>query len=155
MVKAYTIVLVQTPVGYLLINRAKPPYQGLWNGLGGKVEPNETPSAGAIREVAEECGLVLPAVTACGLVHWLVDDRLQGELYLFSGVSTSMPSLPQATREGVLAAFDRQWLTASQNQGLVPDLAAMLPLFWAGQAGEYLSHFAGERFLGLEQVAND
>jgi 8-oxo-dGTP diphosphatase len=138
-----------------LINRRKPPYQGLWNGLGGKVEAGETPAAGARREVAEECGLQLSTVTACGLVHWYVDDVLTGELYLFSGVSPDTPTFPQATREGILAVFTQQWLTAAENQGLVPDLNAMLPLFWAGQPGEYTSHFAGEQFLGLQAVPHD
>ncbi|WP_369406643.1 NUDIX domain-containing protein [Lacticaseibacillus nasuensis] len=33
---------VPNAAGILLINRAKPPYRGRWNGLGGKVEPGES-----------------------------------------------------------------------------------------------------------------
>ena len=32
-------------------------HQGKWNGLGGKLEPGETPEQCVIREVAEESGL--------------------------------------------------------------------------------------------------
>ncbi len=152
MVKAYTVVLVHTPAGYLVINRLKPPYIGLWNGLGGKVEPEETPAAGAMREVREESGVRLDQVQACGLVHWYVDGQLRGDLYLFSGEGVLRAPLPQATREGLLAAMSADWLTNPHNLGLVPDLAAMLPLFMAAKPGEYASHFAGEQFIDLVSV---
>ena len=154
MAKAYTVVLVHTPAGYLLINRRKPPYVGLWNGLGGKVELGETPAVGALREVYEESGLLLADVQACGLVHWVVDGQLRGDLHLFSGTSNEVRAWPQATREGILAAMSREWLEDPHNLGLVPDLKPMLPLFAAGRPGEYVSHFAGEQFIDLVK-AND
>lgn len=45
----------------LMIHRVKKEndmHQGKWNGLGGKLEPGETPEACAIREIHEESGLV-------------------------------------------------------------------------------------------------
>lgn len=152
MAKAYTVVLVATPAGYLVINRRKPPYIGLWNGLGGKIEPGETPVAGAIREVQEESGVRLAEVQDCGLVHWYVDGKLRGDLYLFSGTAATEGDWPQATREGILAAMPDAWLTDPANLGLVPDLAAMLPLFNAKKSGEYASHFTGEQFIDLVTV---
>lgn len=153
MAKAYTVVLVHTPAGYLVINRRKPPYVGLWNALGGKVEAGESPAAGAIREVREESGLQLRAVQACGLVHWFVDGQLRGDLYLFTGESAEALGAPQMTREGVIAEWPQAWLEDPANMGLVPDMQAMLPLFSAGEAGVYASHFAGDEF--LELVADD
>ena len=41
----------------LLIQRALPPYAGLWTLPGGRLEPGEDAEAGAIREVREELGL--------------------------------------------------------------------------------------------------
>ena len=32
-------------------------HEGKWNGLGGKIEPGESPTECAIREIREECGL--------------------------------------------------------------------------------------------------
>lgn len=148
MAKQYTLVLVQTPNGCVLINRAKPPYIGLWNALGGKIEANETPQAGAIREVQEESGLNLKQIHACGLVHWYVDDQLRGDLHLFAA-TTDAQVAPKMTREGVLAAWPRRWVEDVDNLGLVPDLPAMLPLFKAGVFREYVSRFVGERFVDL------
>jgi 8-oxo-dGTP diphosphatase len=39
------------------IKKANDMHQGKWNGLGGKLEPGETPEECAIREIKEESGL--------------------------------------------------------------------------------------------------
>lgn len=157
MTKQLTVGLVTTKTGVVLINRAKPPYRGLWNGLGGKVEPGETPREGMAREFHEECGLVLPAdlFQACGLVHWYVDGKRLGDLFLFKAQTGQELTLPMQTREGIVAAMDPAWLKAPDNLGLVPDLGAMLPYFEAGQNVTLRSDFEGERFLGLKVVSDD
>ena len=40
------------------IKKANDMHQGRWNGLGGKLEPGETPEECAVREIREESGLV-------------------------------------------------------------------------------------------------
>lgn len=43
----------------LLVRRNKNPYINCWNGIGGKIEVNETPIEAAIRECKEETGIVI------------------------------------------------------------------------------------------------
>ncbi len=43
----------------LMIKRNKPPYKDCWNGIGGKIEGNETEIQAAIRECHEETGIKL------------------------------------------------------------------------------------------------
>lgn len=43
----------------LMVKRKKPPYQECWNGIGGKIEENETEVQTAIRECYEETGIKL------------------------------------------------------------------------------------------------
>lgn len=43
----------------LLMKRKKEPYKDCWNGIGGKIEENETEIQAAIRECKEETGIVL------------------------------------------------------------------------------------------------
>jgi 8-oxo-dGTP diphosphatase len=43
---------------------------GKYNGLGGKVEPDEDVVSGAIREVAEESGLTVTTIALRGTVSW-------------------------------------------------------------------------------------
>ncbi|WP_125705861.1 NUDIX domain-containing protein [Lacticaseibacillus daqingensis] len=152
MTKALTVVLVETLTGIILINRRKPPYRGLWNGLGGKVEPGEHPAAGARREVAEESGIQLAPgeLTPAGLVHWHVDGALLGDLYLYTAQTERTLAGPQQTREGIIAPMPRDWLLAPDNLGLVPDLQPLLTPMLAGEAREYDSWFVGDRFDRLE-----
>ena len=43
----------------LLVKRNKKPYKGCWNGIGGKIENNETPYEAAIRECMEKTGILI------------------------------------------------------------------------------------------------
>ncbi len=43
----------------LMVKRNKPPYKNCWNGIGGKIEENETEIQATIRECYEETGIQL------------------------------------------------------------------------------------------------
>jgi len=54
-----------------MVHRIKKPndmHQGKWNGLGGKIEPGETPEECALREIYEESGLVVRNLVYKGLL---------------------------------------------------------------------------------------
>lgn len=58
--KLATLCYVQKPGYTLMLHRVKKKndmHQGKWNGLGGKLEPGESPEECAVREVLEESGL--------------------------------------------------------------------------------------------------
>jgi len=46
----------------LLVKRARPPAAGRWSVPGGAVEPGETIEAATVREVHEECGILVRAM---------------------------------------------------------------------------------------------
>lgn len=50
------------------IKKANDMHQGKWNGLGGKLEPGETPEACAIREIFEESGLIVKSLALKGII---------------------------------------------------------------------------------------
>jgi 8-oxo-dGTP diphosphatase len=55
----------------LMIHRVKKEndmHAGKWNGLGGKLEPGETPEACAIREILEESGLIVKNLILKGII---------------------------------------------------------------------------------------
>lgn len=62
----YTICFIRKGNNILLLNRNKKPTMGMWNGVGGKIEDNETPYEGIIREAFEETGIELQNVTYKG-----------------------------------------------------------------------------------------
>lgn len=51
--------------------------------LGGKIEPGETPSQAAIREVAEESGIVVrePDLTRSGTVEWIFPAQPEWDMH--------------------------------------------------------------------------
>lgn len=60
--------IIQSGDLYLLLKRAKPPYQGKFVPVGGKVDPYETPYDAVIREVREETGLHISLPEFCGIL---------------------------------------------------------------------------------------
>lgn len=123
----------------LLLNRNKPPWMGLYNGIGGKIQPNETPLECMIREANEETGLSLTHFTNRGVLTWEVDysekvtpqQPRTGGLYLF----TADISLAQYENyrtplvyndEGILDWKDWVWIMHSNNLGVVDNVKIVL-----------------------------
>jgi len=59
--KPFVVIFLFTKDGkkVLLMKRKKEPYRDCWNGVGGKIEENETEIQAAIRECKEETGIIL------------------------------------------------------------------------------------------------
>ncbi|WP_025729757.1 NUDIX hydrolase [Atopobacter phocae] len=58
--------------------------QNKWIGVGGKIEANEAPMAGAIREVKEETGIALEQLVARGVITFVYGDRLADYMFLYT-----------------------------------------------------------------------
>lgn len=105
----YTLVFVYDEYGrVLMLKRNNPPNAGLWNGLGGKIEPGETPREGAIREVHEESGIHVADARFGGIVTWPEGDGFGGMYVYTAPLPKPYGELRQhlvRTDEGVLAWF--------------------------------------------------
>lgn len=103
--KLATLVYVRAGGQTLMLHRVKKQqdiHAGKWNGLGGKMEPGETPEACAIREVYEESGLQIEAPQWRGLLTF--PDFAHGEdWYAFVYVATDFRGSLIDSPEGRLA----------------------------------------------------
>jgi 8-oxo-dGTP diphosphatase len=95
----------------LMLLRQKAPNQGLWNGVGGRIEPGEDPRLCCLREVQEETGYQLSEVRFAGLLTWEGFEIPNGGLYLFTAEAPGTD--PGACSEGTLAWKPRAWVYSS------------------------------------------
>lgn len=126
----YTICFIRSGDRLLLINRHFPPNQGLWNGVGGKLEAGESPMQSVIREVAEETGICLRTAHFAGVVTWGERyDEVRSGMYAFLAEVDSPPrSGPQETPEGILAWKELRWVLDPLNEGVVSNIRRFLPV---------------------------
>lgn len=112
----------------LLLHRRHAPNAGMWNGIGGKLEPGEDPFTTCIREVKEETGLTITAPRLRGFL--VITVQATGEvwiIYVFTAPAPEGP--PVASREGEL-----HWVDADQILSLrtPADLPVILPRILRG-----------------------
>ncbi len=139
-----TIVYVRRDGRTLMIHRVKKAndmHAGKWNGLGGKLEPGETPEECAIREVREESGLEIMRPRFRGTI--VFPQFSQGvDWFTFVFVADQFGGDLIDSREGVLAWIDDDRLL---DLNLWP--GDRIFLRWLDRAGTFSAKFvyaAGE-----------
>lgn len=120
----YTICLLKRGNELLLINKEANVWMGRWNGIGGKIQPDETPEECIIREVEEETGIYVEQVVYKGIVTWP-----EGGMHLFL---VQLPldfdyKTPVKNREGILDWKHIDWIMHPENRGLADHLPKYLP----------------------------
>ncbi|MFL0200377.1 NUDIX domain-containing protein [Exiguobacterium acetylicum] len=123
----YTLCLIRHADRFLLVNRQKRPAMGMWNGVGGKIEPGETPEAAAIRETFEETGITLTSVTSKGIVRLHGEETSGMYLYLADLEDRPFPT-PVMTVEGILDWKSLDWILGDDNMGIISNLRQYLPI---------------------------
>ncbi len=97
-------------------------WAGKYNGLGGHIEPGETPHRAAVREVAEEAGLTVEALTLRAVIHVTLVSAPGVLFFVFTGAAP--PGELCASTEGAPV-----WVARSDvaTLPLVEDLPELLP----------------------------
>lgn len=78
---------------------------GKWNGLGGKIRPNESPEQASIREVFEESGLKVSRLKYHGLLKFWFGDRNEVDWVVHVFSTESFEGQLKESSEGTL-----QWI---------------------------------------------
>lgn len=113
-----------------MLHRRFPPNQGLWNGVGGHIEPGETPRQAVIREVAEETGYRISNPEFAGLLTWDGFEIPPGGIAIFTA------DVPHKNfvnnHEGNLAWKPRDWACSAPE--VVDNIHVFLPRILAGES---------------------
>ncbi|WLR46423.1 8-oxo-dGTP diphosphatase [Halobacillus litoralis] len=125
----YTICFIKRGDELLLLNRNSPPVQGMWNGVGGKIEDGETPLSCVQREVAEETTLFLEEhlFEYKGTISWAIDGERSGgmEAFIVTVNDDDLYPAPVEIDEGILTWKNVSWVLSEDNHGVSP----MIPYY--------------------------
>jgi 8-oxo-dGTP diphosphatase len=110
----------------LLIEKNKPAWQkGHLNGIGGKVEDNEFPIDGAVREIAEECGLTLDPIDLIHFCNFGGDGWIMNCYAAF--ISPYILESYESLTDEKVKIFDVD-LICPGNPLIIPNLAWLVPM---------------------------
>lgn len=151
----YTICFIRRGDSILLLNRESAPWMGMWNGVGGKIEKNETPQDCILREIAEETGLKVSEAAYKGMVTWqAADGGHAGGMYAFivEIPYTITYETPIKRAEGILDWKKLDWILDRDNTGIA-NLKYFLPLL-LNDPDQYRHHFIydGEKVENFKSV---
>ena len=119
----------------LMINRNNPPFMGMWNAVGGKVEKGETPEDACVREVFEEGGIKIPVPERISRFTWNYDDEIG---YAFEvEVNPTNIEFPFNTEEGIIDLKPIEWVLDRKNYGVIEDLRVFLNDIKKGEKHDY------------------
>jgi 8-oxo-dGTP diphosphatase len=124
----YTLIFLTHGEDVLMLHRRRAPNLGLWNGVGGHLEPGEDPRAGAIREIYEETGLRVPEVRFAGLLTWEGYEIEAGGLYMYTAEAPQRSF--HENDEGEMAWKSREWVFHSSE--VVSNIRIFAPMVLDG-----------------------
>lgn len=134
----------------LLIHRQFPPNQGLWNGVGGHIEPGETARQAVIREVAEETGYHISDPQFAGLLTWDGFEISPGGIIIFTAEVPHRDFVNN--HEGMLAWKPRSWACSSVD--VVDNIHVFLPRILAGDPPSHY-HFSYREGVRIKDTISD
>ncbi len=121
-------------------------WAGLYNGIGGHVEPGEDIYSAAIRELEEETGLTQIPLNLAGVIH--VDTQLGAGVLISVFRGSVVDTQVKASSEGAL-----HWIPIESidEYSLVSDLYQLIPIVASWKDGDRvfcgLSQKEGERWV--------
>ena len=126
---AYTLCFLLYGDEVLMLHRRFPPNQGLWNGVGGHIQPGETPRQAVIREVFEETGYRITDPDFAGLLTWEGFEIPPGGIAIFTAEVPHQEFV--SNHEGELAWYSRTWACSAPE--VVDNIHVFLPRILQGE----------------------
>lgn len=143
----YTLVFINIASHIVMINRNKTPWMGMWNGLGGKIQEDETPKQSIQREIQEELGvhISLHNILERGVLTWNTFEAHGQGIHLFYVELESLAlSFPIQMDEGIIDLKHIDWIIHPNNKGVAPNIQYFLPQLMSSKIHVHC-HFENEQ----------
>src|SRR5713101_3165187 len=148
----YTICFCCYQEDVLMLYRTFPPNVRLLNGLGGKIEADETPLASVLREMREEAGIDLLEASSlffAGIATWGLTgyEPVKGMYIFLAHLSWQQAEQVHAinTPEGLITWKSLAWVCDPNNRLVVSNIPRLLPLMLKAQTPyEYFYEYESE-----------
>jgi len=134
-----------------MLHRKNPPLAGLLNGVGGGIDPGETPRACVIREVHEETGLLLRAPRFGGIVTWTGHTTASSGMYAYTAdlpPGADPGAIPREMDEGTLHWVDLADLLALRVPAVSNIPVFLAPMLAGAAPQEYRLFYQGDTLTG-------
>jgi 8-oxo-dGTP diphosphatase len=137
----------------LLLRRRFEPWAGLLNGVGGKLEPGETPLACVMREVAEETGLMLAEQPRfAGVATWagFPNTGVRSGMYVYladlpGGIDPE--AVARETEEGSLTWVETAAVLEGRTDAVTNIPGFLAPMLAGKSPAEYFLEYDGKTLL--------
>lgn len=121
-----------------MIYRNNEPHRNLWNGLGGKIEGDETPRENVFREMKEESAIDLTdaeQVKFVGIVTWDDGINITPKHGMYAYIAKFSDEYKfwdkvQDTEEGKLEWKPIEWISSIKNKKVVSNIPYFFPLMY-------------------------
>ncbi|MCF7931069.1 MAG: 8-oxo-dGTP diphosphatase [Acholeplasmataceae bacterium] len=127
----YTLGFIKRNDEILMVNREKSPWKGSWNGVGGKIDADESALTCIIREIAEETNIIVEhhQIKDKGILTWNDFAALGNGLHLFliEIPKDYVYETPRKVREGILDWKKIEWINDFENYGVSHNIPYFLP----------------------------
>ncbi|NTU46530.1 NUDIX domain-containing protein [Candidatus Roizmanbacteria bacterium] len=137
----------------LMIYRNKEPYKHNWNGIGGKIEKEESPLEAIYREVWEEASIDLNRANSLKYRGILSrkDRNSEGYVRIYTFIahidSIDIENNNPDTKEGTLAMKNLKWVCNKKNSNIVCEIPYFLPHMLAEEnIYHYYCEYENEKF---------
>lgn len=152
----YTLCFIKQGNQILMLNRNKSPWLGIWNGVGGKREANESALDCIYREIIEETNIQINKsdIVDKGYVTWNYDFKTPSlglHLFFIEIPASYKYTTPIETNEGILAWKSIRWVNDKSNLGVSYNIPYFIDnVIYDPKRYHYHCEFKGYELLNVE-----
>lgn len=146
--KVAALCILRNGTSFLLLRRSKEPHLGKYIPIGGKLEPYETPSRAACREIQEEANITVDELKLCGIMTETSPTRFNWVNYVY--IADVDNFVPSECNEGTL-----EWVSYDQIDKIATPTTDRFIYEYATKRQFFIFDAIYDEYVELEQLTDE